>query len=192
MYKTLLTIVLICLALLSCSKNNDPEPEEIPGFYVKFNANGKEYLFDKFGKDEGSASAVFSRYNNLTDSLYSSSILIFKNFYTPYPGITISLRSKTKIKPSVFKYEKDNPNSYVTIDGDRRQKVIIHMSLPKGELNEYEFYSTDEESIITITKLDSVSMKGTFSGKLKAKIGETMLIDQGKFNLPTTNFRYAW
>lgn len=170
--KTLFVIILSSLCFLSCGgKKEDPS---IDGFYVKFKADGNQYII----KDAEAADLVYCTLNNGNPISYAGkthyefALSGLGNQGGPYPILNMTIESKDKIAVREYKLDELDFTSV-------SKKMFGQLPVPDVQ-KKYDFYGASQGGIITITEITATSVRGTFSGTILNQTSRVQ-ISEGEF-----------
>lgn len=159
-----------------CGGDDDPAPssENISGYYMKFKANGKEFII----KDSNPSENVMGNVNGgnvisyAGKTYYSFQVGGIGNQGGAYPILNMTIESKEKIALKEYKLDElqySNANQ------------IMFGQLPINDVQKKsDFYNYSTGGIITIKEITTTAIKGTFSGTIVGTTGKAVITD-GEF-----------
>jgi hypothetical protein len=155
----------LLISITSCSTGSDDDvDDEIGDYKISFNANGvlQEFTSDHF--PQGSVSDNGTQYIARFTGVRSSSTIQIE-----------ALDNKAIIKTSYSDY-------VITQATTQSLAFVVGASIAYAEgQTTYTTPSTNPNVLVTITEINSNSVRGTFSGTLQSNGKEDLVVTNGKF-----------
>jgi hypothetical protein len=143
----------------------DDETETSGGYYVRFNANGQKVEF----KVQGATVAAFGQATNIYNAVFTG--------YDASSNVILQVFDKKEITTSTY--------SGYTLSGASFIGALISYQDDSGTLFRQEVLNP--VTSVTISEITSETVKGTFSGIVKASGKPNISITQGEFYVWRSN-----